>query len=369
MSQAMMNKPKYLRIKDLLLSKIRSGDYQPGQKLISREKLAKEFNCTQATCTRSIEELVLEGVLEARHGVGTFVAQHPAGVVSTKVSVIIPNARVPFYCQFLDTALNMVMETSFIPGNVGIVGEEVSRESNLIRRFLQQRESVIFLRAFKSEESRRMILAEPERFYIFGRAPELVGKTNVLDTDSEAGVCLAITHLAELGHRRIAYLGSDCARDGSRKRAYQSGLIVNGIALSPELEFDCPPFELADQNQRNEAMLQTIVGMRSLADPPTALFAYSDSIAFHLISIAEREGMQVPSDLSVCGYNASYSEGFGYHRMTSIRSPLKEQFQKALSHLENAKTGFLNECLLPHLVRGNTTAPRLTGSSQEPERE
>src|SRR5665647_2214332 len=65
--------PIYLQVKDLVLGKVKSGEYQPGFKIPTERQLSTELGISRNTVSAAYKELLLEGILEARQGRGTFV--------------------------------------------------------------------------------------------------------------------------------------------------------------------------------------------------------------------------------------------------------------------------------------------------------
>lgn len=66
--------PAYYQIKQDIKEKIASGTLKPGELLPGRIRLAEEYGCSWGTLNRAVNELILEGVLTAQKGKGTFVA-------------------------------------------------------------------------------------------------------------------------------------------------------------------------------------------------------------------------------------------------------------------------------------------------------
>lgn len=68
-----METKRYARLKNLLLEKIVSGDYAPGDRFFSQNELMKKYGLSFSTVMRALEELVREGYLVRHQGKGTFV--------------------------------------------------------------------------------------------------------------------------------------------------------------------------------------------------------------------------------------------------------------------------------------------------------
>ncbi len=66
--------PVYVQIREKLREEITSGSLKRGEKLPAEHELAEQFSVSRMTIRESIEDLVNEGLLYRRHGVGTFVA-------------------------------------------------------------------------------------------------------------------------------------------------------------------------------------------------------------------------------------------------------------------------------------------------------
>jgi DNA-binding LacI/PurR family transcriptional regulator len=151
-------------------------------------------------------------------------------------------------------------------------------------------------------------------------------------TDDIAGGRLATTHLLSLGHRRIAFIGDSPAEadvspgSGSSRRrleGYRRELDAAAIELDPELVRLGPhgAAEAADLAAR----------LLALPDPPTAIFAASDTQAMGVLAAAERAGVDVPGALSVLGFDDI--ESAALLRLSTVRLPLRASGAQAAGRL------------------------------------
>jgi DNA-binding LacI/PurR family transcriptional regulator len=151
--------------------------------------------------------------------------------------------------------------------------------------------------------------------------------------DDVAGGRLATTHLLGLGHRRIGFIGDAVARKtacdlgfaSSRRRlqGYRRALAAAGVATDPELVRLGPhgpgvAAELAEQLLR-------------LPDPPTAIFAASDTQAMGVLRAAEQRGFPVPRRLSVIGFDDI--ESAALLSLSTVRQPLEHSGAEAARRL------------------------------------
>ena len=71
-------KPLYLQVRDLMVRRLASGAWRPGEALPNEFQLADEFGVSQGTVRKALDELAAQNLLDSRQGKGTFVAQHTA---------------------------------------------------------------------------------------------------------------------------------------------------------------------------------------------------------------------------------------------------------------------------------------------------
>ncbi len=131
-----------------------------------------------------------------------------------------------------------------------------------------------------------------------------------IDIDNFQGACLAVEHLIELGHRRIAIVNSFSSLLANKLRfaGYQSVLHKHGIPLDDDLIREgVPSFE------------NGLLAIASFDPPPTAVFSCGDMLALGVLEGARRRGLRVPEDLSVVGFDdISFAGDFG---ITTVRQP------------------------------------------------
>ena len=122
-----------------------------------------------------------------------------------------------------------------------------------------------------------------------------VGATNF------SGGMQATKHLLDLGHRRIAYAGGLPASAPSRERlqGYLNALSEAGVASAPELVLE-RGFSFPAGREMASILL-------ALEHPPTAIFAGCDTSALGVLEAVRRQGLRVPDDLSIVGFDDTYS--------------------------------------------------------------
>ena len=112
--------------------------------------------------------------------------------------------------------------------------------------------------------------------------------------DNRAGVTLALEHLAGLGHRNIAVLTPSRASTPDRPAEVHVAAEAQRLGLT-----------VAIVTSGHNLSAATAVARRVLREPgrPTALFCFSDSIAYGAYAAAAELGLRIPEDVSVAGYD------------------------------------------------------------------
>ncbi len=145
--------------------------------------------------------------------------------------------------------------------------------------------------------------------------------------DSFQAARLALSHLAGLGHRRIGYISFVNTSRHSRDRfaAYRSGLGEVG------LQFDEALVAYASLEPKSGARaMETLL---ALPDPPTAVYVYNDRLAIEVLQHLAHRGIQVPRDMAVIGFDDIRSARMTAPPLTTIRYPLAEIAELAVSVL------------------------------------
>ncbi|WP_436831628.1 LacI family DNA-binding transcriptional regulator [Parapedobacter sp. DT-150] len=120
--------------------------------------------------------------------------------------------------------------------------------------------------------------------------------------DNRAGAFQATQHLIAGGYRRIAMLniGPDIYFAAQRGRGYTDALEANGMAYQPELVRVCNP---AIGDELKNHVHATIRSLLEMPEPPDALFAATDQLSTHSLSVLHRMGRRIPADMALIGFS------------------------------------------------------------------
>lgn len=175
--------------------------------------------------------------------------------------------------------------------------------------------------------------------------------------DNVQGGYRATRHLIELGHTKIGYI-SDLLQESpfdfrpvaDRYQGYRQALSEARISFNPD-------YHRQGELSRREAR-RLATELLTLSDPPTAIFAYSDTQAFGILRAAQDLGLKVPDQLSVIGYDDIEIAEFLH--LTTIRQHLYESgvqgAELLLAEISNATAEKQAVFLPTELVVRDTTA-------------
>ena len=178
---------------------------------------------------------------------------------------------------------------------------------------------------------------------------------------------LALSHLWDLGHRRIAHIAGPTNPGGvsfnraadvavQRLHAYNSWMMERD-------SFD-PVLVGAADGWTGERVPNVMINLLNLKYPPTAVVCANDRLAIAAIAAANEAGISVPRDISVVGVDNSPETRGRRPALTSVHIPLEEIGREAVSTLLRLMHGApVDECRIKLpvtrlVIRDSTTTPR-----------
>ncbi len=177
---------------------------------------------------------------------------------------------------------------------------------------------------------------------------------DVVRTSDTEGMSAALAHLVELGHRRIAHLdGGSSVIAKARREAYVQQMQVAGLGANVRVV----PGGQSQLDGQHAA--HTLLGE---PDRPTALICYNDDTAAAAISVFAQQGLRVPVDISVLGWDDNEAAALAPVRLTSVAQHPHELARLAVARIAARRQHDLVEprdvVLSPELrVRDSTSAP------------
>jgi LacI family transcriptional regulator len=168
--------------------------------------------------------------------------------------------------------------------------------------------------------------------------------------------------LLSLGHRRIAFIrgAADQAASALRHQGFVNAMKAARVDVAPEL--------VIDGDFRFESGVAATHQLLKLRHHPTAVFASNDDMALGVLAAAQRQGLAIPGDLAIVGFDDSPASSLVWPPLTTMRQPTLAMARTAVDLLvgtptvegtPGTRTTSAIQRVLPHelIVRESTSAP------------
>ncbi len=327
--------PKYLEVVKWIREQIAQGHFREGDRLQSESELGELFSLSRQTVRQATSVLESEGLLERRRGSGTY-------VISTTVKPKTRTMSVGVITTYLDDyifpsiihGIDKVLTENSYAMRLSITYNKVENEMRVLSALLKNDVDGIIVEPTKSglpnlnadlykEIKRREIPC----IFINGYYPNLSFPYVAMD-DYACGR-EAVAYLIKKNHRRIAGIfKSDDIQGHLRYEGCAKMMRKNNLLLPEDnivwytTEDIQPPFESSFEQR----VLKRIEGC-------TALICYNDRIAFRVIDFLYRQGISVPQDISIIGFDDSDTGNNSQVGLTTFSHPKAELGEMAARQL------------------------------------
>jgi DNA-binding LacI/PurR family transcriptional regulator len=269
------------------------------------------------------------------------------------VGVLLNDLRNPWFVDCLD-GLTAVLHDQGLRTLLADGRMDRRTDDSLLRGFLELRVDGLVLLGSMPSSPTIVEAAATVPTVVAASRDITLPHIDVVANDDSVGTRLAIEHLIELGHTRIAHLaGSFGAVADLRRRAYVCTLHAHGLSGQQLIE-PCDATE--------EGGFRGAVRLLGRADRPTAIFAVNDITCVGAMSAAQELGLRVPQDVSLVGYDNTSLAQIRHLWLTSVDNSSTQVGQRAaralLHRITDPSAGATEQLITPTLrVRGSTGPP------------
>ena len=297
--------------------------------------VAQHANVSVATVSRTINHVptvnpkmakrVWEAIRELKYVPNT----QARALVSGKSGVfglIVSEITNPFFSELIQGFEDVAVEL----GNEILVSStnyDPKRWEQCIRRMLERKVDGVAVMTFGIEEPLLEMLAERDIPLVFiDTGPERPG-ISLLKVDYHDGIRQGVQHLAALGHRNIAFVSGPMRLHSahSRLESFARALQECGIALDPKW--------IIEGDHTLEGGMRALAKLLEGETLPTAVMCSNDMTAIGVLHQAYREGLRVPDDLSIIGFDDVHMAQVMFPPLTSIRMSRLELARAAVTAL------------------------------------
>ena len=214
--------------------------------------------------------------------------------------VTLPDMRNQFFSDVMDGVWAATKQSTY-QSLLAVRPSQDLTDKNQIDTMLDRKLDGLLLVAPRIEKRLLWKLAESVPLVLIGHhEPE--GEFDTANNDDEQGTRLALAHLIDAGHRKIAHVTFQVLEDAAvnpvayRLKGYLDVMRERGLAS--HIQIVEQKFSATDE-ERARQIHQLLTGKNR----PTAIFAWSDKAAIPILSVAGELGVRIPEDLALIGYD------------------------------------------------------------------
>ncbi len=222
------------------------------------------------------------------------------------IGVLVDDLRNPWYVQALE-GINASLHRHDLRMLLGDQRLDLLSDEALTTTFLEMNVDGMILTGSLVPSERVVETAAKVPTVVVGSRSLTLPHVDVVVNDDELGARIAVRHLVDLGHRRIAHITAPSAVGQFRWASYRATMVEAG--LEPVV---------VDEEPTEDGGYRAAVRLLTGASRPTAVFAYNDRAAMGVLSAAQQLGLDVPGDLSVVGYDDSLLAALKTISLTSV---------------------------------------------------
>ena len=256
---------------------------------------------------------------------------------SNSIGVIVPNLASSFVVRVLQGIKSTNRDIEYTVQLFDTIGQR-ERESQLFQRLARERriDGVILISSTVTEEELNVFAEESVPSIIVARRCEHLDSVYV---NNEQGACDATEYLINKGHQHVACIVS--RKPGiptdERREGYTRALRNHGIGFREELLLE------VDDDGMEEG-IEVFERLRGMTPSVTSVFVPAgDMVAIGIIKEAKREGVKVPEELAVVGYDDIPAAEVIEPALTTVRQPKLEMGDYAINmivdKIEGRETG------------------------------
>lgn len=277
------------------------------EKRITLQDVADDAGVSRATASlvvrgsKSIKPSTHKKVLDSMEKLGYVydrVAASFRSQRSSTIGVIVTDIENPFYPHILAHIEHVLYEQRF---NVllGMSFESTEKQERVLETMLEHRVCGIIMTPVASTPPSLFTKLQKRNIPILliGREVDSVS-TDYVGTDYTLGAKMAVRHLIEQGHRRIAYLGGMPEGNTSYKErfaGYCEALQQFGLELDPAL--------IITSSINREGGIHAVQEAMQLDNPPTACFCNNDVIALGAMTGMRLQGRTPGEHMAIVGFD------------------------------------------------------------------
>ena len=333
----MAEDPKYQQVIDWVKEQISAGNFKAGDKLMSEKELADKFGLSRQTIRHATGELAARNLVTRVQGSGTYIGgiKQPAREERYMSIAVVSTFYESYIFPPTLKGIERVLAKNGYSMQVSFTDNKVRREEAILQNLLEKDNiDGIIVEPAKSS------LPNPNIKYYRKlqekRIPIICFNASYPDLDApcvridDTGVAKkAAQLLLDAGHRRIAGIFKpDDGQGRYRYAGYLSAMEEAGAPFDEQHVIWIDTYDYRDMSKIEEYLFARL-------KDASGVVCYNDEVAYQLIDLALKRGLDIPEDLSVVGIDDSYLAGVSRVPFTSFPHPKDLLGSKVAENLLN----------------------------------
>jgi DNA-binding LacI/PurR family transcriptional regulator len=290
---------------------IQSGKLSPGDMVGTEFAFSQKWGVARNTVRRRISPLIDEGLLERRPGKGLYVTSPHAA--TRTVQVIVPDLSWTHVVRIVRGAQEVGAQRGLHTQIYDAHGQ-LALDLDMLRRLPDGPTDGAIIVSLHHRRFTEVLVELKATGYPFVLVDQRLHDVEVptVEIDNYGGGYVVGQKLAELGHRRVGFLGPmglQVVTD--RMNGFRDATLDAGVLFDRSLVVDLGGEGVADWlNSRLEATQEGVVKLLSQPNRPTAIFDGSGDVAPLIYRAVQQLGLRIPEDVSVVAFDdsAKYSQ-------------------------------------------------------------
>lgn len=322
-----MSETKYSMVKNWIKSRVLDGTFEPHQKISSESELMKQFNVSRHTVRLALGDLVNEGLLYKEQGSGTFVSDRlskpqPITQFNKKNIAIVVTYISDYIFPSIIRGAERVLSKEGYQVSLFSTNNDHDNEKRILETIIEQQFDGAIIEPTKSA------IANPNINYYLNLEALNIPYVMInayydelepisVTVNDEKGGFLQTEHLIKSGHKNIlGFFKIDDMQGMKRMKGFIKAHREYNLPINPK---NIITYTTSEKNTKPAEYLNDI--LTSSSDRPTGIICYNDELAMKLLDVIRQNNLQVPSDISIVGFDNSFLSEVSEVKLTSIEHP------------------------------------------------
>lgn len=328
--------PLYKQIVKDITEQVNKKELLPDQRIPSQRELSEYYEVSLITIKKAVAELINHGILYSRVGKGTYVAKQTNGTKfqnQRTIGLVLTSLKSPYFSMIACEVERKASEEDYTILLANSAGKQ-EKEAQQLRRFLEMGVNGLIVVSMTRDYRDDTIFHDLHDENVPYVVVSYVNDPNIyhVGTAHEEGAFLATEHLIQQGFDSIGYISGEYGNvlGDVRENGFRRAMIRYKKEVREEFIFHLPLEGEWNDFQSGYIIAQDFLNMKRR---PRAIFAYNDLSALGFQEALTENGLTVPGDVALVGFDDIDRSQYASVPLTTIRQPIPDICNVAVEKL------------------------------------